>query len=67
MFSPEVHQEWERLCEECDALKDAFSKAFNIVVGTTRPTSEQWADLDAAGTRLDDCIRRLKEFDKKHL
>ena len=67
MLSDEEHREWERLCDECNALKNAW---LEMEAKTPKnPTSEQERMLIAAESRWVDCRRRMDEFEsmKKQL
>ena len=69
MFSAATHQEWARLCRECDIARDEYFKALNEAhnfMNTDRATTEEVA-VYAAEARWDECIRRLKEFREQYL
>jgi len=73
----EVLAEWEQLCKEHDAARDAYflacgpvnQKFRQIFQGTshTNPSDDELSQLEAAEEAWEDVKRRMKKFIKAHV
>ena len=71
-----IHAEWQKLCDEHDAARDEYFKAFAavnqkfvaIAKGTSRtnPTMKELDAFDAAWDKWEGVKRRMHEFVKKN-
>jgi hypothetical protein len=67
-----LYEEWQKLCDEHDAARDAYSEASQVVnskfaavaKGTSRsnPTDEEFEKLEFAWKALEDVRRRMQDF-----
>jgi len=73
----EVGAQWQKLCEEHKAARDAYFRAFATVnqkfeaigrgTSTVNPTSAELSEFEKTRHAWQDVIRRIGEFVKKHV
>lgn len=68
----DIEEEWDKLCAEHDAARDAFFEAFAPVrqsfseSGRTVPCTDDLARWEEAEDAWKDVIRRIHEFVQAH-
>lgn len=77
MSRDEVDGQWQKLCEEHDAGRDAYLRAFATVnrkfeaigrgTSTANPTGAELSEFERARHAWQDVIRRVGEFVKKQV
>jgi hypothetical protein len=76
MIQADVYGEWQKLCEEHDAARDSYLKAFVAVnakfraIGegnsSTNPTTNELGAFEETWSACEDIKRRMDEFVKMH-
>lgn len=76
MTQADVYTEWQKLCEEHEAARDAYLKAFIAVnnkfraIGegksSTNPTNDELDGFEKTWSAWEDVKRRMDEFVKMH-
>jgi len=76
MSQDEVGLQWQKLCEEADAARDAFSRAFAPVnqkfaaigrgTSNVNPTNAKLTEFEKTRHAWQDVIRRMGEFVKRY-
>jgi hypothetical protein len=77
MSQNEIGAQWQKLCEEHEAARDAYFQAFATVnlkfaaigrgTSSVNPTSAELGEFEKARHAWQDVIRRIGEFVKKHV
>jgi hypothetical protein len=77
MNQDEVGAQWQGLCEEHEAARDAYFRAFAAVnqkfdaigkgTSTVFPTGAELSEFEKTRHTWQDVIRRVGEFVKKHV
>jgi len=76
MSPNEIGPEWQKLCEEHEAARDAYFRAFAAVnqkfsaigkgTSSVNPTSDELTQFEKTRHAWQDVIRRVGEFAKKY-
>ena len=76
MTQTDIYPEWQKLCEEHDAARDAYLKVFVAVNNKFRAIGEEQSSTNPTNDELDgfektwsvwgDVKRRMDEFVKMH-
>ena len=77
MSQNEIGAQWQKLCEEHEAARDAYFRAFAAVnqkfaaigkgTSSVNPTSAELSEFEKTRHAWQDVIRRIGEFVKKHV